>query len=55
MFEKKITEEQKKALLKEEKKAKREERLKENKWAEKGAKIAKVVVIPDGLGVVVEG
>ena len=46
MFEKKITEEQKKALLKEEKKAKREERLKENKWAEKGAKIAKVVVIP---------
>jgi len=46
MFEKKITEEQKKALLKEEKKAKREEKLKENKWALKGAKIAKIVVIP---------
>lgn len=46
MFEKKITEEQKKALLKEEKKAKREEKRKESKIPEKVQKAFKVAIVP---------
>ena len=46
MFEKKMTEEEKKILQKEAKKAKKAEKKKDSKWATKGAKIAKVVVLP---------
>ena len=46
MFEKKITDEERKAKLKEEKKAKRQQKLNDSKWAIKGAEIAKIVVIP---------
>ena len=46
MFEKKITDEERKAQLKEEKKAKRAQKMKDTKWAVKGVEIAKIVVIP---------
>ena len=41
-----MTEEEKKILQKEAKKAKKAEKKKDSKWATKGAKIAKVVVLP---------
>jgi len=46
MFEKKITEEEKKALLKEEKKAKRKEKQKESKIPENVQKAFKVAIVP---------
>lgn len=46
MFEKKMTEEEKKLLQKEAKKAKKAEKKNESEWAIKAKKVAKVVVLP---------